>query len=142
VEVVSPVETAVAVRAWAPRDGARLPGHGGVADLGPSPWTLVFDSETTTDRGQSLRVGAYQLRRGTRLLQAGFYFDPDALTAMELRTIETYAAELGVALMTRAAFVDDVFLRTAWNRRGLVVGHNLPFDLVRLSIAHHPRRAT
>ena len=40
--------------------------------------------------------------------------------------------------MTRATFVDDVFLRTAWNRRGLIVGHNLPFDLARLSISHHP----
>lgn len=28
--------------------------------------------------------------------------------------------------------------RTAWDRRGLIVGHNLPFDLARLSISHHP----
>jgi len=34
--------------------------------------------------------------------------------------------------------VEEVFLRTAWTRRGLIVGHNLPYDLVQISISHHP----
>lgn len=29
-----------------------------------SEWTLVFDTETTTDAGQSLRIGTYQVRKG------------------------------------------------------------------------------
>jgi len=29
----------------------------------PSPWTLVFDTETTIDAAQQLRVGFYQVRK-------------------------------------------------------------------------------
>jgi hypothetical protein len=40
----------VAVRAWAVPDYLRhTRGGGGFEDLGPSGWTLVFDTETTTN---------------------------------------------------------------------------------------------
>src|SRR5262249_51703843 len=45
---------------------------------------------------------------------------------------------LGLTLLTRDEFIEEVFLKTAWDRRGLVVGHNLPFDLARISIANGP----
>jgi hypothetical protein len=128
----------VAVRAWTTRGKSGRPGTGGFTDLGPSPWTLVFDTETTTDPGQALRVGAFQLRRRGRLAQSGLFYEPASLTKEELLVLDRYARTHGLALMTRAEFVTDVFLRTAWNRRGLIVGHNLPFDLARLSIGHHP----
>ena len=48
------------------RDGAKYRDPGQYMDLGASRWMLVFDTETTVDPGQSLRVGAYQLRRGSR----------------------------------------------------------------------------
>lgn len=135
---MKPVEMPVAVRAWATRDGSKGAGSGGFSDLGPSPWSLVFDTETTTDPGQGLRVGAYQLRRGHRLVEAGLFFEPDALAADELETLRTYAVLRNLQLLTRAEFVEQVFLRTGWDRRGLIVGHNLPFDIARLSISHHP----
>jgi hypothetical protein len=131
----------VAVRAWATRDDSKATtatvGSARYTDLGPSPWTLVFDAETTTDRGQALRVGAYQLRRGRRLVEDGVFYEPTVLSPTELQTLKDYAACHALTLRTRAEFVDDVFLRTAWKRRGLIVGHNLGFDLARLSISHH-----
>jgi hypothetical protein len=106
--------------------------------MGPSPWTLVLDAETTTDPGQAFRVGAYQLRRQTRLAGAGLFYEPGAVSADEVAVVEAFAATVGLVVMTRAVFVEEVFLVTAWDRRGLIVGHNLPFDLARLSISHHP----
>ena len=41
----------------------------------PSKWTLVFDTETTTDPSQRLRFGCYQLRKGEVLDEAGFFFE-------------------------------------------------------------------
>jgi hypothetical protein len=143
------VEMPVAVRAWAVRDPKKSRSRGNSksgatsreqfgGDLGPSRWTLVLDTETTTDPGQAIRVGAYQLRRGQRLAQAGLFYDPCGVTPDELRTITNYAASRGLTLLRRAEFNEDVFLRTAWNRRGLVAGHNFPFDAARLSIGHDP----
>jgi len=140
VVVVSvPVQLPVAVRAWAPRDGRSRPKKSfQFTDLGPSAWSLTFDTETTLDPGQALRVGAFQLRRGRRLAQEGLFYEPDAINETERQLLEQYAAVEGLALMTRTEFVEQVFLRTAWDRRGLIVGHNLPFDLARISIGHHP----
>ena len=36
-------------------------------DIGPSAWVLVFDTETTTDHAQALRVGAYELLKADEL---------------------------------------------------------------------------
>ena len=102
---------------------------------------MAFDTETTLDPGQGLRVGSYQLRQRRRLREEGLFYDPDALTAAELRTLQRYASIHGLRLLTQAEFVEDVFLRTAWNRRGLIVGHNLPFDLSRISIANRPAQS-
>ena len=51
-------------------------------------WTLVFDTETTTDPSQRLRFGSYQLRNGQALDEAGLFFDPEALSEAERRTLE------------------------------------------------------
>ena len=45
----------------------------------PSEWTLVFDTETTVDAAQRLRIGAYQFRKGDELDEAGLFYDPAAL---------------------------------------------------------------
>jgi hypothetical protein len=99
---------------------------------------LTFDTETTTDTGQALRVGAYQLHKRGRLREEGLFYEPDTLGADELETVTVYAAEHGLLSRTRDEFAEGVFLMTAWDRRGLVVGHNLPFDVARIAIAHGP----
>src|SRR5215218_7868524 len=136
-----PMHVPVAVRAWTTHGKRRKhPGVGGY-DLGPSAWSLTFDTETTLDPGQGLRVGAYQLRRRARLHQEGLFYEPAALTQEEIQTVHRYAAAEGLVVRTREEFVDDVFLRTAWDRRGLIIGHNLPFDLSRISVANRPAQS-
>jgi hypothetical protein len=140
--VSGPVELEVAVRAWAVADDATKPPSSrprrGGGDVGPSPWKLVFDTETALDPGQGLRVGGYQLRYRDRLRDEGLFYDPDGLTAEEVTTLAVYADEHRLKLHTLLEFNEAVFLKTAWDRRGLIVGHNLPFDLSRISIANGP----
>ena len=52
----------------------------------PSPWTLIFDTETTTDEGQSLRVGTFQLRNDGVLDESGMFYAPD-LSAEEIELV-------------------------------------------------------
>ncbi len=105
-----------------------------------SEWTLIFDTETTSDAAQSLRFGTYQLRRGAALDEAGIFYDPDGVTPGELATIERYAAAHGLTLRTRTGFVDDVFYARAFELRATIVGFNLPFDISRLAVAHNSAR--
>jgi hypothetical protein len=129
----------VAVRAYAvPYRSARPRRRVAATDLGPSPWTLIFDTETTADAGQSLRVGCYQLRCRDRLREEGLFYEPASLTVHERDLFRSYADEHGLRLLTRDELAEEVFLKTAWDRRGLIVGHNLPFDLARVSIANRP----
>jgi len=110
-------------------------------DPGPSDWSLIFDTETTLDPGQGLRVGAYQLRSRKRLREEGLFYEPTALTGQELQLLRRFAETEGLVLHTRDEFAQDVFLRAAWDRRGLIIGHNLPFDLSRISIANAPAQS-
>lgn len=121
----TPIELEVAVRAWATPDKKPRPRRGAArVDQGPSGWTLVFDTETTTDPGQGLRIGCYQLLRGGRLREEGLFHEPASLTPSELELVRTYSAAHGLRLLTRDDFAEDVFLKTAWDRRGLIVGHS------------------
>src|SRR5277367_3767182 len=72
-----------------------------------SKWTLVFDTETTTDPSQRLRFGSYQLRRGEVLDEAGLFFDPDVLSEDERCTLEAFAAAHRLKCMRHTAFVED-----------------------------------
>ena len=107
---------------------------------GPSEWTLVFDTETAIDAGQNLRFGVYQLWQSATLKEAGIFFDPDELSAAEQELLKEYAESRGLKIMTRDAFVDDVFYGVAYNWRATIVGFNLPFDLSRLAIRHSSAR--
>ena len=105
-----------------------------------SPWTLIFDTETTIDAGQSLRFGTYQLRHGGELDEAGIFYDPDGVTTDELETLRCIAKQNSQILRTRDEFVDEVFFARAYQLRATIVGFNLPFDISRLAIAHGSAR--
>jgi len=55
----------------------------------PSPWTLIFDTETTTDLGQRLRLITYQVRKNDRLVQRGIATAP-RLPAADRAVITDY----------------------------------------------------
>lgn len=106
----------------------------------PSPYTLVFDTETTTDAGQALRVGAYQVRRGELLAEEGLFYLPDTLSLGEVATLKAYCARQGLKLRTLREFNEHVFLEVGYHGQGLITGFNLPFDISRIAIRHAPAR--
>lgn len=107
-----------------------------------SPYTLIFDCETKTDSGQSLRFGAYQLRKGDDLIEVGIFGDKQGLTTKEQATLRAYAkTHRGVKLLTLDRFVNDVFYNRGYALRANIVGFNLPFDISRLAFHHASARS-
>jgi len=107
----------------------------------PSPWTLIFDTETTTDLGQRLRLITYQVRKNDRLVHRGIATAP-RLPAADRAAITDYCRRHHLDLLNRDDFL-NLFFRIGVDRRGSIVGFNLPFDLSRLASRHaasKPRR--
>jgi hypothetical protein len=105
-----------------------------------SPWAVLFDTETTTDAGQALRFGTYQVRKAAELHEAGIFFDPEGVTAEELATLRVYAGEHGLELLSRDQFADQIFYRIGYLFRAAIIGFNLPFDISRIAIHHNSAR--
>jgi hypothetical protein len=137
---ITPDPLPIAVRAFAPPPAKSSNKTAARKQWGkPAPssdWTLVFDTETTVDAAQRLRIGAYQLRKGDELDEAGLFHDPAALSATELKALKRFADDNGLSPRTVAEFVDDVLFDRAYDLRASIVGFNLPFDISRLAIKH------
>ena len=142
--VAEPDRMPIAVRAFAPpppkptedrparkRSGKPAP---------PSEYTLVFDTETTVDAAQRLRIGAYQFRKGDDLDETGLFYDPAAVSGEELVLLRHLCDEGGLKLRTVPEFVDEVLFARAYDLRASIVGFNLPFDISRLAIKHGSAR--
>ena len=124
----------ILVRAYVPRQGRRGgSSEGARQSLDPSGYVLIFDTETATDAGQSLRFGFYQERDGRGLIEAGLFYEPEALTRREQAVLRAYAAARGMKVLTRGQFVEDVIYGFGYDLRARIVGFNLPFDLSRLA---------
>lgn len=126
----------ISLRAYAEASKARMPRR----DMGASSWSLIFDTETTTDAAQSLRFGTYQLRDGCELREAGLFFDPAGVSAEELAMLRSFTEREGQTLRTRDEFVDEVFFGCAYQLRARIIGFNLPFDMSRIAIRHGAAR--
>jgi len=110
----------------------------------PSAWTLVFDTETTIDASQRLRIGTYRIYEENELDEQGIFYVPDdplALSSEDIATIKSYARRKRCKLRTVADFVDNVFYQVGYHFRATIVGFNLPFDISRLAIGHDAARA-
>src|SRR6266545_4714695 len=101
VKVPPPEELPVAVRAFAVPAQDRL--------IGPSELALIFDTETTVDAAQQLRVGAYQFREQGHLKELGLFYDPESLTTEEVGVVQAHAQENDLVVRTNREFVDEVF---------------------------------
>ena len=135
------LRTAIAIRAYTENpDREPVAMRQSTVDADLSPWTLVFDCETTTDATQRLRFGFYQIRRGEVLNKKGVFYDPKAINSEEEAILRDYAESRNHALMTVAAFRSEIFLKYGHTRHGTIVGFNLPFDLSRIAIGHGPAR--
>ena len=126
----------ISLRAYVPTPTVRKAAHKAKTNLAPSPYTLVFDTETTSDPSQRLRFGFYQIRKGAELFQAGAFYDADAMSPTELALMQAFAKDSDIECMPVGAFIDDVFYGVAFDLRASFVGFNLPFDLSRLATRH------
>ncbi|MDQ4144983.1 MAG: hypothetical protein M3198_14835 [Actinomycetota bacterium] len=120
----------IAIRAWTKLQGSRggrPPGQ----TLEPSNWVLVFDTETSVDAGQRLRVGCFRLLRDGELFREALFYE--TLSEKERRLLEDYAEQHGLPVLT-VNELRELFYDVAVQLRATVVGFNLPFDLARLAI--------
>jgi hypothetical protein len=137
-------EAQVQVRAWVtPAEEEPQSQRGARQGMpGPSKWSLTFDTETTTELGQRLRLVQFQVRKGNTVTEQGIAVGP-RLPRAERAIVEAYCREHGYQLLTLEKFIDLFFL-IGFDRRGLIIGFNLPFDLSRLARRHavsKPRKA-
>ena len=128
----------ISLRAYAFAPPAK-PTQGG---LDASDWSLTFDCETTTDASQRLRFGAYQLRKGEKLIEAGLFYELGGISASEAAHLRAFAKREKLMIRTREQFVDDMLYKRAYQLRARIIGFNLPFDISRLAIAHGPARGS
>jgi len=91
----------------------------------PSDETVVFDTETSIDHAQHLRIGTYQVRKGVKLYEKGIFFEPDSVTPNELTLLKSYTEAHGLVLRTREEFVRDVLYLYGYDHGGLILGFNL-----------------
>jgi hypothetical protein len=129
-------ESVVGGRAPAPQKGARNPRKVARA----SEWVLVFDTETTTDAGQSLRFGSYQVRKGDTLHEAGVFYSPTGLSDYEHSVLAEFAADHDLRIITRDEFAEQVFYGIGYDLRATIIGLNLPFDISRIALRHSSAR--
>lgn len=134
----------IALRAYTARPAAKplaqRTGRGGLNE--PSPWTLVFDTETRTDPSQALRVGFYQLCKHDELAEEGAFYLPGSLSETEEADLRSYCEAHGVRLRTLADFNENVLLKFGYDLNASIVGFNLPFDISRIAIHHGPARGS
>ena len=133
----------IAIRAFVQRQSQAASGSGPFLprqEPGPSEYTLIFDTETTTDAAQQIRFGNFQLRKGADLEAAGIFYDPATLAADEVEILLAYAERQGLSVGTVEEFIAEVFLPYGYDCRATIVGFNLPFDISRLAIGHGSAR--
>ena len=118
------------------------------ADIRPNPrqgsseWSLIFDTETTTDPGQALRIGFCRVYFRDELRHNVLFYDPTAVTDREVRLITRFVQSRKIELMQRDDFVDTILYKYGYHCRALIIGFNLPFDLSRLAISHASARGS
>jgi hypothetical protein len=127
---------------------------------------IDWETLTDANSGQAPRFGAYQYRRmpytarckaaveGTltrdmldRLQDEGIIYNQAACSEVEIARMKRYCEECKLSFMTLEEFVYNVFYKPQWIKFGnnpedrlkvkmLVIGHNLAFDLSRMSKRH------
>ncbi len=131
----------IAVRAFVPGPESPPIDHGNRRPRpGPSHYTLIFDTETSTNAAQHIRFGTYQIRQGEALEEAGIFYDPASLTEQETKSLLAYAGRHGRTVRTVPAFIDDILFPYGYDCRAMIVGFNLPFDISRLAVNHGSAR--
>ncbi len=103
----------------------------------PSKYAIIFDTETTTDHAQNLRLGTYQVRKDGRKgpIENGIFYERATLSTDEFALLEAYASKKLFGVAKPESFIRDILYRYGYYYGGLIIGFNQPFDLSRLAIS-------
>lgn len=136
-------DTPIYVRAYTEKPGksplARKPRAETLDE--PSPLTIIFDTETTTDAAQSLRFGVCQIRKGETLNRT-VLFHADEIAKSDLDALSRYATARKLELMSVDKFRKSIVVKLGYFANAAIVGFNLPFDLARIALSHSEARGS
>ncbi|WP_026180796.1 3'-5' exonuclease family protein [Henriciella marina] len=106
-----------------------------------SDWQVIFDTETTVDALQKLRVGFAQVRHaGT--LKYEVIFIADELPDADLAVVLAYASAHDLDVIPIEAFRRTIILDIGYLANGAIIGFNLPFDIARIALASGEARGS
>jgi len=85
---------------------------------------LVFDTETTTDQYQNIKIGFFQIYQDGPIQHEGLFYDPSMLDERETRAWNLYASRYNISIYTLSDFIDDVFYKEIFGRLRLFFSCN------------------
>ena len=94
---------------------------------------LAWDTETTTGFPMRLLYGTFGVYVEGELYRAGVFYSED-LPDIDRQTVEAFALENRLDVMTRLDFVEKIFYPEVYVLGTLCVGFNLPFDIAQIAI--------
>ncbi|WP_292463474.1 hypothetical protein [Methanolobus sp.] len=94
---------------------------------------FVFDTETTIDTYQNLKIGYFQIYQDGYIQHEELFYNPYTLSDNEKKILFNYKDIYNLALYTLDEFIEDVFYPEIYNLKTLCVGFNLPFDISRIA---------
>jgi len=95
---------------------------------------MVFDTETTTDPNQNLKIGFFRIYQDGCLQHEGLFYDPLMLDEEERASLEAYVEIPFIETYTHAEFIEEVFYPEVYELRTLCIGFNLAFDISRIAL--------
>lgn len=103
------------------------------------PLRFVFDTETTTDQYQNLRIGYFELHSYKGIEMMGlFHSEENTLSKEEIKTLKEYGIKNNITVYSLTQFIEEAFIPCIYKEEALCIGANLPFDVTRLCNAAIP----
>jgi hypothetical protein len=92
---------------------------------------FVFDTETTTDIYQNLKIGFFQVYQDNILVKEGLFYDP-SLSYEDIKVLEKSKKTFKTLLYTFEEFIKILYTEVYY-KGSLCIGYNLAFDISRIS---------
>ncbi|WP_218185116.1 hypothetical protein [Methanogenium cariaci] len=83
---------------------------------------MVFDTETTIDLYQNLKIGYFQIYQDDILQHHGLIYNAAHLDNRERKTLKRYAEQNSIELYSQKEFIDEVFYREVFDLKTSVLG--------------------
>jgi hypothetical protein len=102
---------------------------------------FAFDTETTIDQFQNLKVGSYSVYnlKNESVEDTGLFYSKEC-TEKEIKIIKKYAVSHQLDCLTRDDFITKKFYQYTQKQKIPCIGFNLPFDISRIALEATPAR--